>query len=47
MHLRFYFSKSECKIPHSSGSLTLLRKAIKERFDKLEKIELKLLAETY
>ncbi|CAI2201886.1 1487_t:CDS:2, partial [Funneliformis geosporum] len=30
----------ECKIPNSTGSFTLLRQAVKEKFDKLEKTEI-------
>ncbi|CAB5180814.1 unnamed protein product [Rhizophagus irregularis] len=40
VNLRFYLNKDECKIPHSSSSFTLLRQAIKEKFEKLEKTEI-------
>ena len=38
MNLRFYHTTAECEIPHSSGSLSLLRDAVKAEFDRLEKI---------
>ncbi|CAI2200963.1 5212_t:CDS:2, partial [Funneliformis geosporum] len=38
--LRYYIDKGECKIPNSTGSFTLLRQAVKEKFDKLEKTEI-------
>lgn len=40
VNLRYYIYKDECQIPHSSGSFILLRQAVKEKFDRLEKTEI-------
>ena len=40
MDFKFYLSKGECKIPHSSGSFALLRQFVKQTFDRLEKTKI-------
>src|SRR2546421_719313 len=38
--LRYYLYKDECQLPHSSGSFTLLRQTVKEKFNRLEKTKI-------